>query len=156
MKKRYRINVLGSFGRLLTTRRYYFQAIGKLAALSIPTAELMRMRNECAGDFEKVLGPMRKALLANGYTDIFILPAQTTLVELIPQPDADKGEPQQYEDQREELHRKRLTALRAAFDAFREEFESPTKTDRRLRIAYDALCREFAHEEIEGWESSTS
>jgi hypothetical protein len=66
----------------MRSRSYRFQRIGKLAAVRIPSAELIRLDRESKGNIESVLAPMRKALKREGFDDVFIVPAQTTIVEL--------------------------------------------------------------------------
>jgi hypothetical protein len=63
-------------------RRYRAQVKGKLAAIAVPTPELRRLWNETKGNPDLVLGPIREALRSEGYTDVFLLPAQTKIVGL--------------------------------------------------------------------------
>ena len=79
----YQVIGLGRNETILTVkRRYRAQVVGKLAALAVPTPELRRIWTETKGNPEVVLGPIREALNASGYTDIFLLPAQTQIVHL--------------------------------------------------------------------------
>jgi len=79
----YRLTALGAYERVITSKRTYVaQCHGKLAAMAVPTAEMARLWAECGGNLETVLGPIRESLKGAGYTDVFILPAQTHLVTL--------------------------------------------------------------------------
>jgi hypothetical protein len=79
----YKLTALGERGCVVTVkRRYRVQTGGRLAALLLANAEMQRLWNETGGNPEKVLAPIRTALLEKGFTDVVILPSSTELVEL--------------------------------------------------------------------------
>lgn len=79
-----RLEAFDANNKLVTCKRIVrFQAIGKIAAMAIPTAEMHRLWVECDGNLDKGLAPIREALRAEGFTSLFVLPAQTMLVKAI-------------------------------------------------------------------------
>lgn len=88
----YVFRVLGHQGQVISQRYLLsYQAIGNMAAVVIPQAEMLRLFGETGGNTQAVLAPMREALNARGYTTLMVLPAQAQIVELVPTPSG--GEP---------------------------------------------------------------
>ena len=87
--RRFVLQVIGHAGELLSSRYLIqYQAIDKLAAVSIPQAEMLRIARETNGNTSAVLAPMQEALIKRGYDTLMVLPAQAAIVELkeIPPP----------------------------------------------------------------------
>ena len=82
--KRYVIRIIGHGGQLIGHRYVLsYQAIGSVAAVSIPQAEMRRLLAETNGNTVAVLQPMAAALKAKGYETLMVLPAQTGVVDLV-------------------------------------------------------------------------
>ena len=85
--RRYVLRLLGHGDRLVSTRYHLsYQAIDRMAAVSIPQAEMRRLFLEYNGNTQALLAPMSEALLARGYDTLMVVPAQTQVVELLEVP----------------------------------------------------------------------
>lgn len=152
--RRFRLVALGLNETVVTVkRRYRAQVAGKLAAIAIPTAEMRRLWVECNGNMEVVLGPIRQALNDAGYSDLFILPAQTTLVELSPVESADETP-----DRTDDIADRRTTQLEALLSASKGLLKALNVTEdsrgipTELATSIHALSSLVAQIEVELWE----
>lgn len=83
--QRYVFKLLGDMGRVVATRYHLsYQEIGRLAALVIPDAVMLRMVRETNGNVAAVLGPIEGALRPHGYTHFMVVPADVRAVEMVP------------------------------------------------------------------------
>ena len=84
MTRRYVIRLIGHDGKLVGQRyTLSYQAIDRLAAVSIPQAEMLRLFSEAGGNTAAILAPMSESLKARGYDTLMVVPAQTRIVELV-------------------------------------------------------------------------
>jgi len=91
--RRYLVRLIGHDGKLVGQRyTLSYQAIDKLAAVSIPQAEMLRLFGETGGNTVAVLAPMADSLKARGYDTLMVLPAQTRIVELVEVQNGGTGE----------------------------------------------------------------
>ena len=147
--KRYRLTALGHGERVVTAKRAYrAQCVGKLAAIAVPTAEMMRLWNECNGNLETVLGPMRSALNDAGYSDLFILPAQTAIVEL---QEIDGNAPERSFEKILDHRTEQLTQMVAASKALLSKLPGVLDT-RDLSTSVHTLSSLITQIEVEAWE----
>jgi hypothetical protein len=81
--RRYVVRLIGHDGKLVGQRyTLSYQAIDRLAAVSIPQAEMLRLFSETGGNTAAILAPMSESLKARGYDTLMVVPAQTRIVEL--------------------------------------------------------------------------
>lgn len=139
----YRIVGLGRNETVVTVkRRYRAQVQGKLAAISIPTPELRRLWHETKGNPEALLQPIREALQSSGYTDVFLLPAQTQLVQL--EPKCEVGSKVPTEEEISAHYAQELVTLVRLIRAHMQ--------DKQSTIAMDQLTSKLAELELLLWE----
>lgn len=83
--RRYVFRLLGEQGRVVATRYHLtYQEIGRLAALVVPDAVMLRLVRETGGNLAGVLSPLEQALKGQGFTQFMVVPADVRAVELMP------------------------------------------------------------------------
>lgn len=94
MSERYVLRLIGHQGKVIGHRyALTFQAIGRMAAVVVPQAEMLRLLGETGGNTSAILTPMKEALEARGYDTLMVVPAQTQVVELVREGEASLDEP---------------------------------------------------------------
>ena len=134
--KRYEMRLIGHDRRILGVRYVLtMQAIGRVAAVSLPMAEARRLFGETGGATSTVLKPMEEALREQGYDTLMLLPAHTKVVELVEVP-ATGPDSTAHDAHRAEQHRTTI-ALRAAAEALAAALQHltahPTPGDERVK-----------------------
>jgi len=146
--RRYVLRVIGHGGELVSQRyNLQYQAIGKLAALSVPQAELERLLQDAHGNVSAVLTPMSAALREKGYDTLMVIPAQSAVVELheLPNspPEAPTPTPEQLFERAKELEVRTARLLLQAREMLAELANRPG-TDPALQASARELCRQMA------------
>lgn len=81
--RRYVVRMIGHNGQLIGHRYVLtYQVVDRIAAVTVPQSEALRLFGETGGNTAAVLAPIAEALREKGYDTLMVLPAQSQLVEL--------------------------------------------------------------------------